>query len=69
MPQPTQKPDTAAIEVAKYSLASQVGGVPVADTLAVKTEIRTVVTRATQGTLELRYTPRDPGPTTAKTSP
>lgn len=69
MPQPTQKPDTAAVEVAKYSRASQVGSAPTLDTVAITTHTRTVVTTATQGTLELRYTPRDPNPTAAKTSP
>jgi hypothetical protein len=69
MPKPTQNPDTAAFEVAKYLRASLVGTAPVTDTMAVATEIRTVVTRSTQGTLELRYTPRDPSPTTVRTSP
>lgn len=69
MLQPTRQPNTAAIEVAKYSRASQVASAPVTDTTVVTTDIRTVVTRAVQGTLELRYTPRDPSPSSSSTSP
>jgi len=71
MPQPIQQPNTAAIEIAKYSPspASQVVSAPVTDTIVVTTDIRTVVTRAKQGTLKLRYTPRDPSPSSSSTSP
>ena len=70
MPQLPQKLDTTANQLAKnYSPASTVKIAPVADTTVVATDIRTVVTRSTQGTLELRYTPRDPSPVSAKTAP
>jgi len=69
MPQLPQKADTTVGQLVNYSQASQVRGAPTADTTAVATDIRTVVTRSTTGTLELRYTPRDPSPATAKTSP
>jgi len=69
MPQLPQKADTTANQVANYSRASLVKSAPATDTTAVTTDIRTVVTTATQGTLELRYTPRDPSPAAAKTSP
>ncbi len=59
---------TTTAEVAKYSRATLVGTGSVADTTVAATDIRTVVTRATRGTIELRYAPRDPGPVTEKTS-
>lgn len=68
MPLQSQKPDTTTAEVAKYSRATLVGTGSVADTTVAATDIRTVVTRATRGTIELRYAPRDPGPATEKTS-
>jgi len=69
MPQLPHKPDTTANHMVNYSPASLIKSVPATDTTTVTADIRTVVTRTTQGTLELRYTPRDPSPTTAKTSP
>lgn len=61
--------DISIGQVAKYSKASAAKSVHVADTIAIKTEVRTVVTRAIQGNLELRFTPRDPIQASAKTSP
>jgi hypothetical protein len=68
MPPLPHEPDTTASLRAKYTQACLVGGTPVADTTAVQADIRTVVTKATQGTLELRYSPRDPNPTTTTTA-
>ena len=68
MPQLPQKPDTTAKQVANYSPASTVKSAPVTDTTAAATDLRTVVTKSTEGTLELRYTPRDPSPAKVKTS-
>lgn len=69
MPQEPGKADTSVIQVAKYSRAAIGGSAPPAETTAASTEIRTVATTATHGTIGLRYTPRDPSPTSAKTSP
>ena len=63
-----QESDTTANSVAEYSRASLVGSAPVADTTAVLPDIRTAVTKRMQGKIELRYTPRDPNPTTTTTA-
>ena len=63
-----QKNDTTVNVVAGYQRASPVGGAPVADTTVVLPDIRTAVTRKMRDGIELRYTPREPNPTTTTTA-
>jgi hypothetical protein len=65
-----QNPDTTANQSGRYEPAttSVTGGTKVADTVAILPDIRTTVTRRMQGTIELRYTPREPNPTTTTTA-
>jgi hypothetical protein len=69
MAEQSQRTDVTNGQGAEYMRAGEVETVLISDTTTFKPDIRIVVTRATQGTLELRYTPREPSPITGKTSP
>ena len=68
MAQQPEKTDTSHTPAAKYSPATIGSSGPPPETTAVPDQGRTVATKATDGTIELRYTPRDPNPMSAKTS-
>lgn len=68
MPLQPQKPDTATIEVPKYEPAQRkTSSLPI-DTGGATLDVRTVVTKMTHGVIGLRYSPQEPGISSAKTS-
>ena len=65
-------PETAgerSVQEPQYQKAEPQGAVTAASTASVPPEVRTVVTTVTDGTIALRYTPRDPSRLTGRTSP
>jgi hypothetical protein len=65
---PVHEPDTTATLPGGYQKGTTVRTTVVAETTASLPNVRTTVTRRTEGTIELRYSPYDPGPKTTTTA-
>lgn len=68
MPPKETKTDVA-VPAAEYVKAAVTHDVPVLESTTPKQNLRTVVTKLRQGTLQLVYTPREHVPVTGETRP